>query len=283
MMNRIPFSLALLLLCASANADLVTISGTGQFDTSLGTLTRVTVRFDPGSTSTNPGTPHAHFFDPTPFQVAAPIGSVLDFRPIFTSFEGTNIHVVDPPSFLWNGRPVNPPSTTTTPEGSHQHSVDFPAVTVQANNFVDLPRWESSFITNQSHSFNIPTFNVSFADAGTLNFFSNNVPTSSYTIPAGTTTSSGSHSHRLADQSSYQATINGVLQPVTLFNQNSLFNTFSTTASPHQHTYGPINGNVVSTTFEFTAVPEPSSFVFLSVVLMIVTGIQRFNRRVTMA
>ena len=247
-------------------ADLITIPGTGQFDSSLGTLFRVDVRFNPTARLTTSSTPslHSHFFDPQLFQVSVPAGRTVDFQPIDTRLSGAHDHRISFSNFNWNGLIIsNIPSVIVNSAPSHQHSVDFSPAVVRFDGRIDLARTETStfFHNSQNHLFDIPQFQQTFTGSQ-LGVFLKGNPTPNCVIPGGVTSTIGSHNHGLQFSATYMARVNGVLQPVSAFG-NILQNTTSTSTGSHLHTYNSISGQVLQTTFHFTPVPEPSSFSML--------------------
>ena len=262
---------------ASVHADIITISGTGQFDSSLGTLNSATVTFDPPSIGSFSSGSTSHQFDPSPFTVPFSPGTVIDLNPFSVTANGFHSHFVDTPLFSWNGLTVDLPNFSSGTDGNHLHQIDFAPTVVGSGGVLNLAATISTTQGSHAHSINPPTFDTVFSGSD-LDVFLTGTPTASVDIPTFSSAPSGVHSHTITP-GNYSAIINGSSSSV--FFPNVIQSTFS---SPHSHVIDFPTFSVTSTTFEFTPVPEPTSLslaAFVALTIACTRSRRRSHKRKT--
>jgi hypothetical protein len=268
-------SLTLMLLGTGCFADFYTISKTGLFDTSRGTLNKVSVRFKEDNVSMGNAAGHSHTIgagQQVEFGFTGPLaplgftiigvqnGAFVD--PLITTAGGNHTHTFTVPTFSWNGINISLGQYTSNAGGLHSHTVSGLSFAIPPS--APLNVYEtgsgSSVSTEDTHSQSF-SFDKSIDLTGAdLNLFLVGGPSASYTLDFDVP--GENHSHQIS--SGFYVAKDTLNQTLTV----NLKNAISLAGSSGLHGVD-LTTTVFSTTFDFTpfsAVPEPSSFVLFSVV-----------------
>lgn len=268
------FALAMMLVSAHVHADFYTEGGAKAFDTSRGTLTKVSVRFKQDNVTMTTAA-HTHTITTTSVRYA-PVSIIptlsLEFNVISgpggtltTSTVGDHTHSFTP-SFTWNGKNITLSSVTSSAGGSHAHNVsnlvlrDNSAV---GSGFVDIVSGTIGSAGGHTQSFSYDQ-SVDFTGSDLSMFLGPGNPSSTY---AGAFTVNGANHTHLIASGRYTVLGDNFGAPVT-FQIDLLDDILLSNSSTGDHSVN-LSGNVFETTFEYTpfsAVPEPSSFILFSVV-----------------
>jgi hypothetical protein len=277
------FVVALLLFASNCFADFYTVGGTEKFNTSLGTLNKVSVRFKQDNVSMSVAD-HTHTITSTSVNYSLGTNSTasLEFSVISlagggavtTSTVGDHLHSVTP-SFTWNGKNISLTSVNSTSAGSHAHGVT--GLKLFGDSFSGSGIASISGGTIQNGGAHSQTFSfdqtVDFTGSDLSLFLGPTDPDANY---SGSFSVNGSnHTHVIAS-GAYTVQVDNLGVPQQ-FNISILSDILLSSTSTGNHSVN-LNGNAFETTFEFTpfsSVPEPSSFVLLSVV----AGAGAFGRR----
>lgn len=276
-------ALTLVLVGTSSYADFYVINGgTGLFDTSLGTLNKVTVRFKKDNVLLESSGAHTHSITSTTvgYSVAGTTAS-LGFEivradgqaDVSTTISGLHQESVTVPGFLWNNKTISltPTPVLSSSSGGHSHQVTGlslsipPGPGLSGTASITGGTVVAAGAHTQTFSFDR---SIEFSGADLDIFLGAIAPTSNYSTTF-TVNSSTQHSH-LISSGVYVARAPSSIPGgpdeeflVTLTSNISLSNT-----SDGSHTVN-LSGEVFETTFEYTpfsAIPEPSSFILFSVV-----------------
>jgi hypothetical protein len=266
----------------NANATLITISGTGQFDSSLGTLNSVTVRFNSASGSTSSVSSTSHTINPATLSIVgsfnnetfAPLaaGTIVDFAPVVLESAGPHSHSVNFPSFAWNGVARDYfGDTVSNPSGGHGHTpVNFgsaPVTVTGVNSFINLPSATTNFAGGHLHNVLIPSLSHQFTGAEMTAWLVGN-PTPVMTIPSFSTGNEPAHSHEWdVFDTSFAATIGGTPGFIRFLGNPTIE---SSESGSHSHN-AAMTLFALDTTFDYTpfpvitSTPEPTSMALLGV------------------
>lgn len=266
-------ALTFMLLGSSCFADFYTISGTGLFDTSRGTLNKVSVRFKQDNVAMTVGD-HSHTI--TTSLVGYNLGSnstvSLDFAvvsladgsAITTSVVGDHTHSLLP-TFTWNSKNISLSPVTSSSGGSHSHGVtnlrlidDFTGNSraIVSGTIQDSGAHSQTFSFDQL---------VDFTGTDLSLFLGPIAPVQGYT--GSFNVSSGNHTH-IIPGGLYKVQVGDGLGGFTTFDISILDNILLSNSLTGNHSVN-LSGNAFETTFDFTpfsSVPEPSSFILFSVV-----------------
>ncbi len=259
-------ALALLISVQPARAEFLTVTRSNtddivvpRFDTSLGILSSVSLEVTLLSGVTSNSGVHSHSsvtLSSTNTFASAPQG----FTPLFspTTSGGSHEHPITTPAYSGDGLDIGSFSLTTGNGSSHTHALTITPTTPQLVGLFP-GAWVARVIVSLNstggltHNYGTQTKNLSLSGGDLAPF---TMGAGDITIPSGLSNVSGvgSHSHILSFQGGVQ------LNPSS--GATAFFSGQSPVAGGHSHSYDP--RFTVTATFEYAAVPEPSTLALAS-------------------